>query len=35
VAYVVTQACVDTLDKSCIEECPVDCIYQGDRMLYI
>jgi NAD-dependent dihydropyrimidine dehydrogenase PreA subunit len=35
VAYVITQACVDTLDKSCLEECPVDCIYPGERMLYI
>jgi NAD-dependent dihydropyrimidine dehydrogenase PreA subunit len=23
------------MDKSCIDECPVDCIYEGDRMLYI
>jgi NAD-dependent dihydropyrimidine dehydrogenase PreA subunit len=22
-------------DKACIDECPVDCIYEGDRMLYI
>ncbi|GEL16578.1 ferredoxin [Pseudonocardia asaccharolytica] len=34
-AYVVTDACVDVLDRSCVEECPVDCIYQGDRMMYI
>ncbi|MFE0748359.1 ferredoxin [Gordonia sp. NPDC058843] len=33
--YVVTNACVDVKDKSCIEECPVDCIYEGDRMMYI
>ncbi|WP_033289039.1 ferredoxin [Amycolatopsis jejuensis] len=33
--YVVTDACVDILDQSCVEECPVDCIYQGDRMMYI
>ncbi len=33
--YVVTEACIDELDKSCIEECPVDCIYEGDRMMYI
>jgi NAD-dependent dihydropyrimidine dehydrogenase PreA subunit len=33
--YVVTQDCTDVLDKGCIEECPVDCIYQGDRMMYI
>ena len=35
VTYVITQACVDVLDKACIDECPVDCIYEGDRMLYI
>jgi NAD-dependent dihydropyrimidine dehydrogenase PreA subunit len=23
------------MDKSCMEECPADCIYEGDRMLYI
>ena len=33
--YVITQPCVDVLDKACIDECPVDCIYEGDRMLYI
>ena len=34
-AYVVTEACVDVLDKSCTAECPVDCIYEGGRMMYI
>jgi len=33
--YVVTQPCVDVMDRSCIEQCPVDCIYEGERMLYI
>ena len=33
--YVIAQPCVDLLDKACIEECPVDCIYEGKRMLYI
>ncbi len=33
--YVITQACVDVLDRACIEECPVDCIYEGERRLYI
>ena len=33
--YVIALPCVDVKDKSCIEECPVDCIYEGDRMLYI
>jgi NAD-dependent dihydropyrimidine dehydrogenase PreA subunit len=33
--YVIALPCVDLKDKTCIEECPVDCIYEGDRMLYI
>jgi NAD-dependent dihydropyrimidine dehydrogenase PreA subunit len=35
VAYVVTEACIDVQDRACMEECPVDCIYPGDRMMYI
>jgi NAD-dependent dihydropyrimidine dehydrogenase PreA subunit len=35
VTYIITSACVDLLDKTCIAECPVDCIYEGERMLYI
>ena len=34
-AYVIAEPCVDVNDKACIEECPVDCIYQGARMLSI
>ncbi len=33
--WVITESCVDIKDKSCVDECPVDCIYEGDRMLYI
>jgi NAD-dependent dihydropyrimidine dehydrogenase PreA subunit len=33
--YVIAQPCIDVMDKSCVEECPVDCIYEGDRKLYI
>ena len=33
--YVIAQPCVDLKDKACIEECPVDCIYEGERSLYI
>jgi NAD-dependent dihydropyrimidine dehydrogenase PreA subunit len=33
--YVIAEPCVDVKDRTCIEECPVDCIYEGDRMLYI
>jgi NAD-dependent dihydropyrimidine dehydrogenase PreA subunit len=35
VTYVIAQPCVDLKDRACIDECPVDCIYEGDRMLYI
>ncbi|TQC42755.1 hypothetical protein EEB14_47025 [Rhodococcus sp. WS4] len=28
-------ACVDLLVKACIEECPVDCIHEGNRVMYI
>ena len=37
--YVIANACEDVMDQSCIEVCPVDCIYidvdDGDRMCYI
>ena len=37
--YTITDPCVDTKDKSCVEVCPVDCIHEddaaGDRILYI
>ncbi|HEV7930966.1 MAG TPA: ferredoxin [Actinomadura sp.] len=33
--YVIAEPCVDVLDRACVEECPVDCIYEGDRALYI
>jgi NAD-dependent dihydropyrimidine dehydrogenase PreA subunit len=35
VTYVITDACIDVMDRSCVEQCPVDCIQQGQRMLYI
>jgi NAD-dependent dihydropyrimidine dehydrogenase PreA subunit len=34
-AYYITDLCVDVMDKSCIRECPVDCIYEGNRSMYI
>ena len=34
-AYVISLGCVDVKDKACVDECPVDCIYEGDRTLYI
>ncbi|MCF8568944.1 ferredoxin family protein [Gordonia sp. HY002] len=33
--YVIAQPCVDVMDRACVEECPVDCIYEGGRSLYI
>jgi NAD-dependent dihydropyrimidine dehydrogenase PreA subunit len=33
--YVIAEPCVDVKDKTCVEECPVDCIYEGERILYI
>ncbi|MBI1885789.1 MAG: 4Fe-4S binding protein [Chloroflexi bacterium] len=36
--YVIVDPCIDLLDKSCVEVCPVDCIHyeEGlDRKLYI
>jgi NAD-dependent dihydropyrimidine dehydrogenase PreA subunit len=33
--YVITELCVDVKDKDCLEVCPVDCIYEGERTLYI
>ena len=33
--YTIAQPCVDLKDRACVDECPVDCIYEGGRMLYI
>lgn len=33
--HVITEACIDCIDRSCVKECPVDCIYEGARALYI
>ncbi len=34
-AYIISEPCVDLKDASCVDVCPVDCIYEGDRMFYI
>ncbi len=33
--YIIGASCVDVKDRACVDECPVDCIYEGERMLYI
>jgi NAD-dependent dihydropyrimidine dehydrogenase PreA subunit len=35
VTYVIGEPCIDILDRGCVDECPVDCIYEGERSLYI
>ena len=32
---VITSACIDVKDGICTTSCPVDCIYEGERMYYI
>src|SRR5512133_3189056 len=34
-AYVIAEPCVDVHDRACVDECPVDCIYDGLRKSYI
>ena len=34
-AYVITEACISVKDRSCVDVCPVDCIYEGEDQLYI
>jgi len=33
--YTICETCIDVKDRACVDECPVDCIYEGERMLYI
>ncbi|WP_216695280.1 ferredoxin [Dietzia psychralcaliphila] len=33
--FVIAGDCLDIMDKSCMTACPVDCIYEGSRKLYI
>ena len=33
--YIIAEPCVDLKDASCVDVCPVDCIYEGDNMIYI
>jgi len=34
-AHVITEPCIGTKDQSCVEVCPVECIYDGGDQLYI
>ena len=33
--YIITEACIGTKDKACVDVCPVDCIYEGPDQLFI
>ena len=33
--FVIAAACIDVKDKTCLEACPVDCIYEGPEQLFI
>jgi NAD-dependent dihydropyrimidine dehydrogenase PreA subunit len=35
VTFFIGADCLDVRDRSCVDECPVDCIYEGSRKLYI
>ena len=33
--YVIAEPCIGVKDRSCVDVCPVDCIYEGEDQLYI
>jgi len=33
--YIIAEPCIDVKDKACVEVCPVDCIYEGEKQLFI
>ena len=33
--YIIAEPCIETKDASCVEVCPVDCIYEGEDQFYI
>ncbi len=33
--YVITEPCIDVKDASCVDVCPVSCIYEGEDQYYI
>jgi ferredoxin len=35
VTYVITEACVDVKEQTCISVCPVDCIHESNSLLVI
>ena len=34
-AHVITSLCATAKDKACVPVCSIDCIYEGEKQLYI
>lgn len=34
-AHVITDSCIGSKDRSCVEVCPVDCIYEAEQVMVI
>jgi len=34
-ATVITEPCIGVKDKACVSVCPLDCIHEAPKMLYI
>jgi ferredoxin len=32
--YVIAEPCIGVKDRSCVDVCPVDCIYEGEDQRY-
>ena len=32
--YIIAEPCIEAKDASCVEVCPVDCIYEGEDQFY-
>ena len=35
VTYIIAEPCIDIMDRSCVDVCPVDCIHEYGRILVI
>ena len=33
--FIIAEPCIGVKDKSCVEVCPVNCIYEGEDQYYI
>ena len=33
--YIIAEPCIETKDASCVDVCPVDCIYEADSQYFI